>query len=102
MDQRIRGPLLVSSSLALPEAQSEAQTRAQTHSIPSSPFPPPQSSPRPPGNLSTAPTPFVTAPPTIISRTTDFGGDGRTPEMWSEGAGVAEHYAPPHTRGFIH
>jgi len=42
--------------------------------------------------VSTAPTPFVTAPPTIISQTTDFGGDGRTPEMWSEGAGGAEHY----------
>jgi hypothetical protein len=36
---------------------------------------PPQSSPWPPGNLSTTPTPFVTAPPTNVSRTMDFGGD---------------------------
>ncbi len=41
------------------------------------------------------------APPMIVSRTTDSGGDGRTPEMWNGGAGGAEHYAPPHTRGFI-
>jgi hypothetical protein len=42
--------------------------------IPYLPFPPPQSSPWPPGNLSTTPTPFVTAPPTNVSRTMDFGG----------------------------
>jgi hypothetical protein len=51
--------------------------------------------------LSTAPTSFVTAPPTIVSQTTDSGGDGRTPDMWNEGAGDTEHYSPPHTRGFV-
>ena len=48
-----------------------------------------QSSPQPPGDLSTAPTSCVTAPPKIVSRTTDSGGDGRTPEMWDDG-GVAK------------
>jgi len=89
-------------ALAMSEAPSEAQTRAHTPAgipIPSSPSPPPQSSPHPPGDLSTAPTSFVTAPPTIVSRTTDSGG--RTPELRNEGVGGAEHYAPPHTRGFI-
>jgi hypothetical protein len=89
---------------AMSEAPSEAQTRAHTPAgipIPSSPSPPPQSSPHPPGDLSTAPTSFVTAPPTIASRTTDSGGDGRTAEMLNEGAGGTEHYAPPHTRGFV-
>jgi hypothetical protein len=91
------------------EAPSEAQTRAHTPAgvpIPSSPPesplprvalpPPPQTSL--PGDLSTAPTSFVTAPPTIVSRTTDSGGLGRTPEHGDEGV---EHYAPPHTRGFV-
>src|SRR5258708_2145507 len=41
-------------------------------------------------------TSFVTAPPTIVSRTTDSGGDGRTLEMWDEDG--SDHYAPPHTR----
>jgi hypothetical protein len=43
----------------------------------------------------------VTALPTIVSRTTDSGGDGRTPDMLNEGAGGTEHYALPHTRGFV-
>jgi hypothetical protein len=50
--------------------------------IPYSPLPPPQSSPWPPGNLSTTPTPFVTAPPTNVSRTTDFGGGRCTSLEW--------------------
>jgi hypothetical protein len=88
----------------MPEAPLEAQTQAHIPAgipIPSSPSPPPQSSPHPPGDLSTAPPSLVTAPPTIASRTTDSGGDGRTAEMLNEGAGGTEHYAPPHTRGFI-
>jgi hypothetical protein len=82
---------------AMSEASSRAQTRAHTPAgipIPSSPSPPPQSSPHLPGDLSTA-------PPTIVSRTTDSGGDGRTPDMWNEGADDTEHYSPPHTRGFV-
>jgi hypothetical protein len=84
------------------EARPQAQARAQTPAgvpISSSPSPPPQSSPHPPGDLSTAPTSFVTAPPMIVSRATDSGGDGRTPEMQNKGAG---HYAPPHTQGWPH
>jgi hypothetical protein len=71
-------------TVTLAQAMSQAPTRAQTPAgvpIPSSPSLPPQSSPDPPGDLSTAPTSFVTAPTTIVSRTTDSGGDGRTPEM---------------------
>jgi hypothetical protein len=91
---------------AMSEAPSEAQTRAHTPaglpipSSPSSPLPPPQSSPQLqlPGDLSTAPTSFVTAPPTIVSQTTDSGGLGRTPE---QGVGGVGHYAPPHTQGFV-
>ena len=37
------------------------------------------------------------APPMVISRTTDSGSDGRTPEMRNEGVGDS----PSHTRGFI-
>ena len=92
----------VTLAQAMSEASSQAQTRAHTPAgipIPASPSPPPpESSLHPPGDLSTAPTSFVTVPPTIVSRTTDSGGDGRTPEILNEGA---EHYAPPHTRGFI-
>jgi hypothetical protein len=62
-----------------------------TDSIPSLPSPPPQSSPHPPGDLSMA-------PPTTVSRTTDSGQDGRSPEMWNESSGGTEHYAPPRTR----
>jgi hypothetical protein len=94
----------VTLAQAMSEAPSQTHTRAHTPAgvpIPSSPSPPPQYSPHPPGDLSTAPTSFVTAPPTIVSQTTDSGGDGRTPEMWNEGAGGTEHYAPPHTRGFV-
>jgi hypothetical protein len=103
-------------TLTLAQAVSEApSTRAQTPagvpipsppSSPSSPLPPPpppppQTSLQLPGDLSTAPTSFVTAPPTIVSRTTDSGGLGRTPpELGSEGA-EQQHYAPPHTRGFV-
>jgi hypothetical protein len=90
----------VTLSQAMSEVPSQAQTRAHTQAgvpIPSSPFPPPQFSPHPPGDLSTTPTSFVTAPPTIVSRTTDSGGDGRTPDMLNEGAGATEHYPPPHT-----
>jgi hypothetical protein len=89
---------------AMSEAPSEAQTQAHTPAgipIPSSPSPPPQSSPHLSGDLSTAPTSFVTAPPTIASQTTDSGSDGRTAEMLNEGAGGTEHYAPPHTRGLL-
>ena len=88
----------VTLAQAMSEAPSEAQTRAHTPAgvpIPSSPSPPQLSSPHLPGDLSTAPTSFVTAPPTIVGQT-DSGGEGRTPEMWNEGA---EHHAPPHTRG---
>jgi len=91
----------VTLAQGMSEASSQAQTWAHTPAggpIPSSPSPPPQSSPHPPGDLNTAPTSFVTAPPTIVSRTTDSGGDGHVPEIWNEGA---EHYAPPHTRGFM-
>jgi hypothetical protein len=80
---------------AMSEVPPQAQTRAHTPAgvpIPSSSSPPPQYSPYPPGNLSTA-------PPTIVSRTMDSGGDGRTPEMLNEDAGGTEHYAPPHSRG---
>jgi hypothetical protein len=90
---------------AMSEAPSQAPTRAHTPAgvpIPSSPLPPPQSSPHHrPGDLSTASISFVTAPPTIISRTTDSGGDGRTPDILNEGAGATEHSTPPHTRGFV-
>jgi hypothetical protein len=82
---------------AMSETSSQAQTRAHTPAgmpIPSSPSPPPQSSPHLPGDLSMA-------PPTIVSRTTDSGGDRHTPDMWNEGAGDTEHYAPLHTRGFV-
>jgi hypothetical protein len=96
----------VTLAQAMSEAPLEAQTQAHIPAgipIPSSPSPHPQSSPHSPGDLSTAPTSFVTAPPTIASRTTDSsGGDGRTAEMLNEGAGGTEHYAPPHTRGFMH
>ena len=61
--------------------------------IPSSPSPPPQSSTHLPGDLSTAPTSFLAAPPTIVSLTVDTGGHGRTPEMRNEGAGCTERYA---------
>ncbi len=44
-----------------------------------------QSSPQSPGDLSTAPTSFVAASPTIVSQTTDSGSDGRTREMRDEG-----------------
>jgi hypothetical protein len=70
---------------AMSEASSQAQTRAQTPAgvpIHSSLSPLPQSSPHPPGDLSTA-------PPTIVSRTTDSGGDGRTSDILNEGAGGA-------------
>jgi hypothetical protein len=62
------------------EAPLEAQTWAHTRTplIPYSPLSPPQSSPWLPGNLSTTPKPFVTALPTIVSRTTHFGGGRRT------------------------
>jgi len=91
--------ITLAQAMSLAEAPSEAQMRAQTPAgtpISSSP-----SSPHPPGDLSTAPTSFVTALPTIVSRTTDSGGDGRTPDMLNEGAGGTEHYALPHTRGFV-
>ena len=81
----------VTLALAMSEAPSQAQTRAHTPAgvpIPSSPSPPSPPSPHPPGDLSTAPTSFVTAPPTIVGRTTDSGDDGRTPEMWND----TEHY----------
>ncbi|KAF8497809.1 hypothetical protein F5888DRAFT_1803273 [Russula emetica] len=84
---------MVTLAQVMSEAPSQAQTRVHTPAgvpIPSSPSPPPQSSPHLPGDLSTA--------PTIVSRTTDSGADGRTPEMWNEGAG---DYAPPPTRGFM-
>jgi hypothetical protein len=96
--------ITLAQAMSLAEAPSEEQMRAQTPAgipIPSSPSPSPQSSPHPPGDLSTAPTSFVTAPPTIVSRTTDSGGDGRTPDMLNEGAGGTEHYALPHIRGFV-
>jgi hypothetical protein len=70
-------------------------------SSPSSPVHPPQPQPSPqlPGDVSTAPTSFVTAAPTIVSRTTDSGGLGRTPP--EQAAAGVEHYAPPHTQGFV-
>jgi hypothetical protein len=76
----------VTLAQAMSEASSRVQTRAHTPTgvpIPSSPSPtPPQSSsPHPSRELSTAPTSFVTASPMIVSRTTDSGGDGRTPNM---------------------
>jgi hypothetical protein len=76
----------VTLAQAMSEASSRVQTRAHTPAgvpIPSSPSPPPpqSSSPYQSGDLSTAPTSFVTASPTIVSRTTDSGGDGRTPAM---------------------
>ncbi|KAI0264062.1 Hsp70 protein-domain-containing protein [Russula aff. rugulosa BPL654] len=67
-------------TVTLAQAMSESiftvQTRAHTPAgvpIPSSPSPPPpqSSSPHLSGDLSTAPTSFVTASPTIVSRTTD-------------------------------
>ena len=87
-------------ALAMSEARSQAQTRAHTPAgvpIPSSPSPPSPPSPHLLGDLSMTPTSFVMAPPTIVSRRTDSGGDGRTPEMRND----TEHYAPPHTRGFV-
>jgi hypothetical protein len=90
---------------AMSEAPSQAQPRAYTPAgvpIPSSPSLHPQSSLHQPGDMSTAPTSFVTAPPTIVSRTADSGGDGHMPEMLNEGTGGTEHYALPHTRGFMH
>ncbi|KAI9453375.1 hypothetical protein F5148DRAFT_1277448 [Russula earlei] len=99
------------------QAPSQVQTRAQTpvgvpipppasESIPASPPPAsssssPSSPPLPtttvashPGDVSSAPTSFVTTPPTIVSHTTDSGGQ-------SPGShGGVEHYAPPHTRAF--
>ena len=98
------------------QAPSQVQTRAHTPAgvpIPSSPshFPPPAytppSPPLPPpgstspllgpGNVSTAPASYVTAPATIASQTTDSSG----PRMPGSFNGGAEHYAPPHTRGFV-
>src|SRR6266478_4669547 len=85
IDRRVR-QALARGNVKYQILSGKSQTRAQTPAgvpIPSSPSPPPQSSPHPPGDLSTAPTSFVTAPPTIVSRTTDSGGAGRTPEMWN-------------------
>ena len=65
---------------------------------PSSPLPPPASmSALGPGDVSTAPASYVTAPATIASQTTDSSGP-RIPGSFSGGT---EHYAPPHTRGFM-
>jgi hypothetical protein len=86
---------VVTLALAMSEAPSQVQTRAHTPArvpIPSSPSPPSPFSPHPPGDLSTAPTSFVTAPPTIVSRTTDSGDDGHMPGMRDD----TEHYPPPH------
>jgi hypothetical protein len=47
--------------------------------------------------VSTAPASYVTAPATIASQTTDSSG----PQMPGSFSGGAEHYAPPHTRGFM-
>jgi hypothetical protein len=72
---------------AMSEAPSQAQTQAHTPSgipIPSSPSAHPESSPHPPGDLSTVPTSFVTVPPTIVSQTTDSRGDGRMQDMFVE------------------
>jgi hypothetical protein len=75
----------VALAQAMSEASSRVQTRALTPGAPIfsslSPPPPQSSSPHPPGDLSTVPASFVTAPPTIVSRTTDPSGDGRTPEI---------------------
>ena len=90
----------VTLALAMSEVPSQAQTRARTPAgvpIPFSHSPPSPSLPHPPGDLSTAPTSFVTARPTIVSRTTGSGDDGRTLEMRND----TEHYAPPHARGFV-
>jgi len=65
---------------------------------PSPPLPPPASTSRlGPGDLSTAPASYVTAPETIASQTTDSSG----PRMPGGLNGGTEHYAPPHTRGFM-
>jgi hypothetical protein len=88
------------------QAPSQAQTRAHTPagvpipSSPSHPPPPPADttpSPQQPADVSTAPASLVTMPQTVVSQTTDSLG-GRTPGSFYDGA---EHYAPPHARGFV-
>ena len=62
-------------ALAMLEAPLQSQTWAHTPagvSIPSSPSPPSPPLSHLPGDLSTAPTSFVTAPPMIVSQTTDL------------------------------
>ena len=51
--------------------------------------------------MSTAPASFVTAPPTISQTTESAGWTPGSGSLGGGGGSAEQHYAPPHTRGFM-